>query len=42
MPDRVITAKLKSKLKAGTYTVRWRIKDDDGHTQTGRWSFKVA
>lgn len=37
----VITAKLTSKLKDGT-TVKWRLKDDDGHTQTGRWSFKVA
>lgn len=28
-----------NKLAAGIYKVSWRVKADDGHTETGTWTF---
>lgn len=36
-----LTGKLQGAAKTGTYKVRWRIKADDGDTQTGSWTFRV-
>jgi hypothetical protein len=31
----------KSALAAGSYTVNWRARADDGHSEKGSWKFKV-
>jgi methionine-rich copper-binding protein CopC len=35
----VVVETFSKKLAAGTYTVNWRVKADDGHTEKGTWMF---
>jgi methionine-rich copper-binding protein CopC len=35
----VLSATFAKQLTAGKYKVNWRVKADDGDTQTGSWSF---
>jgi methionine-rich copper-binding protein CopC len=35
----VLSASFAKKLAAGRYTVSWRVKADDGDTETGNWTF---
>jgi uncharacterized protein YcnI len=37
----VVAASFSHALAAGGYTARWRAVAEDGHVQTGSWSFKV-
>ncbi|HWK28664.1 MAG TPA: copper resistance protein CopC [Solirubrobacter sp.] len=39
---KVIRAVPKSALKSGSYTVSWRARAGDGHSEKGTWKFKVA
>ena len=38
----VLSLTFSKSLKAGKYTVNWRVKADDGDTQTGHWSFTAT
>ena len=38
----VVRAVPKTALKSGRYTVNWRARAGDGHSEQGSWSFKVA
>jgi uncharacterized protein YcnI len=38
----VIRAVPKSKLKSGSYTVNWRARAGDGHSEKGSWKFKIS
>ena len=38
----VVRAVPKSKLTKGSYTVNWRARAGDGHSEKGSWSFKIS
>ena len=38
----VLRAVPKAPLKSGRYTVNWRARAGDGHSEKGSWTFKVA
>jgi hypothetical protein len=38
----VLRAVPRTQLRSGTYTVSWRARASDGHSEKGSWSFKVA
>jgi uncharacterized protein YcnI len=37
----ILQATFAKALSKGTYTVRWRARADDGHSESGTWSFTV-
>lgn len=39
--SRLVT-EMRSGLKRGTYTAKWRIRADDGHSESGSFTFRVS